>query len=315
VSLQNVGVGASESKKLAEAGYHTVEAVAHAATKALKQVKGLSEQKVDKIKSAASQLVPTGFTTATMIEQQRRETIYVSTGATQLDTVLHGGFETGTITEIYGEFRTGKTQLCHTLCITAQLPIEQGGGEGKALYIDTEGTFRPERLLQVAQRFGLNSQDCLDNVAVARAHNVEHQTELLTAAASMMAESRFSIAIVDSATALFRTEYEGRGQLSERQIHLGKFLRSLQKIADEFGVAVVVTNQVMANPDSNPFAGQANALKPIGGNIMAHASCTRLMVRKGKGETRIAKVVCSPVLPESEGAFSLAESGIEDPKE
>lgn len=313
--LQQVGIGATEIKKLSEAGYQTVESVAYTASKQLKSVKGLSEAKVDKIKSAASQLVPTGFTTATMIEQQRRETIYVSTGSSQLDGILGGGMETGTITEIYGEYRTGKTQLCHTLCITSQLPIEQGGGEGKALYIDTEGTFRPERLLQISERFGLNAQDSLDNVAVARAYNVEHQGELLMAAASMMAESRFSLAVVDSATALFRTEYEGRGQLSERQIHLGRFLRSLQKLADEFGVAVVVTNQVMSNPDGNPFAGQANALKPIGGNIMAHASCTRLMLRKGRGETRIAKVVCSPVLPENEGAFCVAEKGIDDAKE
>lgn len=88
-----------------------------------------------------------------------------------------GGIETGSITEMFGEFRTGKTQLCHTLAVTCQvvsrlssiemrykrfsltrsllffqLPIDQGGGEGKAMYIDTEGTFRPERLLAVAER-------------------------------------------------------------------------------------------------------------------------------------------------------------------
>lgn len=152
--------------------------------------------------------------------------------------------ETGSITEIYGEFRTGKTQLCHTLCVTCQLPLDQGGGEGKALYIDTEGTFRPSRLIQIAERFGLNGDDVLDNVAYARAYNSEHQTNLLLQAASMMAESRFAILIVDSATALYRSDYNGRGELSSRQIHLGKFLRALQRLADEFGVACVVTNQV-----------------------------------------------------------------------
>ena len=154
--------------------------------------------------------------------------------------------ETGSITEIYGEFRTGKTQLCHTLCVTCQLPLDQGGGEGKALYIDTEGTFRPSRLIQIAERFGLNGDDVLDNVAYARAYNSEHQSSLLLQAASMMTESRFAILIVDSATALYRSDYNGRGELSSRQVHLGKFLRSLQRLADEFGVACVVTNQVSA---------------------------------------------------------------------
>lgn len=122
----------------------------------------------------------------------------------ELDSILEGGMETGSITEIYGEFRSGKTQLCHTLCVTCQLPIEMGGGEGKCLYIDTEGTFRPQRLIQIAERYGLNPQDVLDNVAYARAHNTDHQTQLLVAAASMMAESRFALIIVDSATALYR---------------------------------------------------------------------------------------------------------------
>lgn len=181
--------------------------------------------------------------------------------------------ETGSLTELYGEFRTGKTQLCHTLCVICQLPVEQGGGEGKALYIDTEGTFRPERLSQISQRFGLDPNDVMDNVAYARAYNSEHQMQLLTQAGALMSESRFALVIVDSATALFRTDYTGRGELSTRQQNLAQFLRGLQKLADEFGVAVVVTNQVVANPDTGVFA--KDPLKPIGGNIMAHASTTR----------------------------------------
>ena len=124
----------------------------------------------------------------------------------------------------------------------------------------------------------------------------------------MMAEARFGVIIVDSVTNLYRTEYEGRGELSARQMHLGKFLRHLTRLADEYGVAVVVTNQVVANPDGNAMFAGANALKPIGGNIMAHASTTRLALRKGRGENRIAKIACSPVLPESEAQFSISES-------
>jgi DNA repair protein RAD51 len=228
-----------------------------------------------------------------------------------LSPLLAGGFETGSITELYGEFRTGKTQLCHTLCVTCQLPVDQGGGEGKALYIDTEGSFRPERLVAIAERFGVSPEDVLDNVAYARAFNSEHQQQLLDQAASMMAENRFGLVVVDSATALFRNEFVGRGELANRQQQLGQFLRKLQRLADEFGCAVVITNQVVANVDGGGmFAGPA--FKAIGGNIMAHASTTRLALRKGRGENRICKVVDSPMLPESEAEFAIAETGIVD---
>ena len=250
-------------------------------------------------------VVPIGFTTASMVQAVRESTIMISTGSSKLDELLGGGFESGSLTEIYGEFRTGKTQLCHTLAVTCQLPLAQGGAEGKAMYIDTEGTFRPQRLIAIAERFGMDSAAVLDNVAYAKAHNCEHQSELLVAAAGMIAEARFGVIIVDSVTNLYRTEYEGRGELSARQMHLGKFLRQLARLADEFGVAVVVTNQVVANPDGNAMFAGANAMKPIGGNIMAHASTTRLALRKGSGENRIAKIACSPVLPESEAQFSI----------
>jgi len=136
-----------------------------------------------------------------------------------------------------------RTQLCHQLCVTCQLPFDQGGGEGKALFIDTEGTFRPERLLAVAERYGLSGEDVLDNVAYARAYNSDHQNRLLDMASAMMSESRFALLIVDSATALYRTDYSGRGELAERQMKLAQFLRKLLRLADEFGVAVVITNQ------------------------------------------------------------------------
>ena len=143
-------------KKLIEAGYHTVEAVACTPKKTLILVKGLSEAKLDKILEACQKLVQLEFCTASAYFQKRKHLIFLSTGSSNLDKLLGNGVETGSITEIFGEFRTGKTQLCHTLCVTCQLPIEQGGGAGMAMYIDTEGTFRPERLIPIAQRFGLD---------------------------------------------------------------------------------------------------------------------------------------------------------------
>lgn len=199
---------------------------------------------------------------------RRSELVHITTGSKQLDALLgghsplllpfpwltssSGGIETGAITELFGEFRTGKSQLCHTLAVTCQLPVSMGGGEGKCLYIDTEGTFRPVRLLAVAERYGLNGEEVLDNVAYARAYNADHQNALLTTASALMSESRcapslyallhavtdpfsvrFCLLIVDSCTALYRTDFSGRGELSSRQNHLGKFLRTLQRLADE----------------------------------------------------------------------------------
>lgn len=312
--LEQHGISANDIKKLTDAGFFTVESLAYTPKKTLLAIKGISEAKADKILNEVIKLVPMGFTTATEFHQKRSEIMQVTTGSKELDKLLQGGIETGSITEIFGEFRTGKTQLCHQLCVTCQLPVDCGGAEGKAMYIDTEGTFRPERLLAVAERYGLNGQEVLDNVAYARGYNTDHQTQLLIHAAAMMAESRYALLIVDSATALYRTDYSGRGELSARQMHMARFLRTLLRLADEFGVAVVITNQVVAQVDGASMF-QADPKKPIGGNIMAHASTTRLYLRKGRGETRICKIYDSPCLPEAEAMFAINADGIGDAKD
>lgn len=312
--LESHGISASDVKKLEDAGFFTIESVAFAPKKNLLAIKGISEAKADKIMAEAIKLVPMGFTTATEFHQKRSEIIQITTGSKELDKLLNSGIETGSITEMFGEFRTGKTQLCHTLAVTCQLPIDAGGGEGKCLYIDTEGTFRPERLLAVAERYNLNGSDVLDNVAYARAYNSDHQLQLLVQAAAMMSESRYALLVVDSATALYRTDYSGRGELAARQMHLARFLRMLLRLADEFGVAVVITNQVVAQVDGAAMFA-ADPKKPIGGNIIAHASTTRLYLRKGRGETRICKIYDSPCLPEAEAMFAINADGIGDAKD
>ena len=206
---------------------------------------------------------------------------------------------------------TTTTLQQHNLRLLDQ-PMSQGGGEGRALYIDTEGSFRPEKLKAIAERFGMDPQDVLDNVAFARAHNSEHQMELLTAAAAMMSDSRYVLMIVDSATALFRTDFTGRGELAERQQKLAQFLRALTNLATTYGIAVVITNQVTADPGGSMFIKDNS--KPIGGNIIAHASTTRLKLRKGRGENRVMKVIDSPMIPESDAEFALSDGGIIDPE-
>jgi len=313
-TLEQHGIAGADVKKLMAAGFYTVESVVYAPKKKLMEIKGVSEQKADKIQLEAMKLVPTGFTTATEMHLKRSQIIQITTGSKELDKLLNGGFETGSITELFGEFRTGKSQLCHTIAVTCQLPIDNGGAEGKCLYIDTEGTFRPERLLAVAERFGLQGNDVLDNVAYARAYNSDHQLTLLTQAAAMMSESRYAVVVVDSATALYRTDYSGRGELSARQMHLAQFLRTLLRLADEFGVAVVITNQVVAQVDGGAMF-QADPKKPIGGNIMAHASTTRISLRKGRGEQRVAKIYDSPCLPEGEATFAINPDGVGDARD
>ncbi|GBM19055.1 DNA repair protein RAD51 1 [Araneus ventricosus] len=308
------GISAGDIKKLQEAGFYTVESVAFTPKKCLLAIKGISEAKADKIMTEAMKIVPMGFTTATEYHQKRSEIIQITTGSKELDKLLGGGIETGSITEIFGEFRTGKTQLCHTLAVTCQLPIDYNGGEGKCLYIDTEGTLRPERLIATCNRFNLSPDAVLENVACARAYNTDHQMQLLVQAAAMMTESRYALLIVDSATALYRTDYSGRGELSARQMHLAKFLRMLLRLADEFGVAVVITNQVVAQVDGAAMF-TADPKKPIGGNIIAHASTTRLYLRKGRGETRICKIYDSPCLPEAEAMFAINADGVGDAKD
>lgn len=308
--LQDHGIATNDIQKLCDAGYHTIESIAHATVRKLCDVKGISEAKVGKLKDICRQLVPMDFKTAADALEDRKSLVTLTTGSTELDKLLEGGIETGSLTEIFGEFRTGKTQLCHTLCVTCQLSVTEGGAEGKAIYIDTEGTFRPARLQEIAKRFGMDPDVALENVACARAHNSEHQTELLKLAAAIMAQDRYALIVVDSATALFRTDYMGRGELSERQMQLAQFLRALTRLAEEFGVAVLLTNQVVANPDGMSFA--KDATKPIGGNIIAHASTTRLRFRKGRGDNRICTVYDSPTLPEADAQFAVGGQGICD---
>ena len=310
--LQEGGINSSDIKKLIEAGYNSLESLFYNPKKNLVLIKGLSEAKIDKIIKIVEDMLKCGIKPSSYALEERKKLVRITSGSKELDTLLGGGFESNSITELFGEFRTGKTQICHTLCVTCQLPRNEGGGEGKAIYIDTEGTFRPEKLAPIAERFGLDPKQVIENVFYARAYNSDHQNRLLLQVCALMCEQKFSLLIVDSATALYRTDYTGRGELSNRQMSLAKFLRNLQKIADEHKIVVVITNQVVATVDGNAFGG--NDKKPIGGHIMANACQTRLYLKKGLKQNRICKIYDSPSLPESEATYSITDRGIDDPQ-
>lgn len=278
--------------------------------KVLTAIKGLSDAKIEKMLEAArKQCSQFAFQTAREFNSVRqRDIVHLSTGCQALDDLLGGGVETKAITEIFGEWRTGKTQICHTLCVTTQLNPKRAG---RVAYIDTEGTFRPERIAPIAERFGLDADAVLDNIMCARAHTSEQQYEFLVPLAAKLAEQEFKLVVMDSVIANLRTDFQGRGELAERQQKLGQLMARLRKLAEEYNVAVVVTNQVVSDP-SGGAVFVVDPKKPVGGHVMAHASTIRVSLRKGKAEQRLAKLVDHPCRPEAEASFVIAEGGISE---
>ncbi|XP_067939107.1 meiotic recombination protein DMC1/LIM15 homolog [Watersipora subatra] len=314
--LQSQGINAADLKKLKQAGICTVKGVQMTTRKRLCTIKGISEAKMEKIKEACAKLEEGGFCTALEFADKRKAVFKLSTGSSELDKLVGGGIESMSITEVFGEFRSGKTQLSHTLCVSTQMPGSNGYAGGKVIFLDTENTFRPDRLRDIADRFGLDQSAVLDNVLYARAYTSEHQFELLDFVAAKFHEEPgvFKLLVVDSIMALFRVDFSGRGELADRQQKLAQMLSRLQKISEEFNVAVFITNQMTADPGAT-MSFQADPKKPVGGHILAHASTTRIALRKGRGELRIAKIYDSPNMPENEATFAITAGGIADGKE
>jgi len=305
------GVGPSTAQKLRELGFHTVESLAMATVRELEPA-GISEKKALAIINAARSSIGISFIRADELLKMRQNVLRLTTGSKALDKLLDGGLETQTITEFYGEYGSGKSQICHQLCVNVQLPPERGGLNGAALYIDTENTFRTERIVQMAKHLGLNPENVVKNIIYAEAYTSDHQMFLLENADEVIKENNVKLIIVDSLTAHFRSEYLGREMLAVRQQKLNKHMHKLIRLARAFNAVAVVTNQVMAKPDM--FFG--DAIHPVGGHIVGHTSHTRIYLRKAShGPVRIARLVSSPYLPEGEEVFKITENGIEDVSE
>lgn len=314
--LQSHGINVVDIKKLKSSGICTIRGLQMTTKKKLCAIKGLSETKVDKIKEAVTKINSSAFATALEVSQKRKTIFKISTGSEELNKLIGGGVESMSITEVFGEFRTGKTQLSHTLCVTCQLPGANDYTGGKVIFIDTENTFRPNRLRDIADRYNLDHDAVLSNVLYVRAYTSEHQLEILDLVAVEFYKEGgiYKLLIIDSIMALFRVDYTGRGELADRQQKLAQMLSKLQKLAEEYNVAVFLTNQMTADPGA-AMSFQVDPKKPIGGHILAHASTTRIYLRKGKGELRIAKVYDSPDMPENEATFAITAGGIADAKD
>ncbi|MBY8996516.1 MAG: DNA repair and recombination protein RadA [Candidatus Thorarchaeota archaeon] len=302
------GVGPAIGKRLAESGYKNVEAIAVASPNELAAAGSIGETTATKIIKAAREMLDIGFETADLFLERRKHAGRISTGSKALDELFGGGLETQSITEMYGSFRSGKTQMGHQLAVMIQRPPEDGGLSANAIFVDTEGTFRPERLVDMAEAYGMDTAKVLKNVVWARAYNSDHQILLCDQAMQMSNELNAKLLVLDSVTSHFRAEYTGRGTLAARQQKLNKHLHHLQRGAEINNMAVYITNQVMSRPDA--FFGDPTA--PVGGHVLAHVPQTRCYLRKSKGERRICRLVDSPNLPEGEAVFTVMKEGIRD---
>jgi len=302
------GIGPATAHKLQELGFHTIESLATATIRELEPA-GIGEKKAVEIIRLARSSITLSFIRADELLKMRQNILRLTTGSRELDDLLGGGLETQTITELYGEYGSGKSQVCHQLCVNVQLPHARGGLEGGALYMDTENTFRTERIVQMAEHLGLDPEKIIRNIIFAEAYTSDHQTFLVENADKVVKENNIRLIIVDSLTSHFRSEYLGREMLAERQQKLNKHMHKLIRLARAFNAAAVVTNQVMSKPDV--FFG--DAVHPVGGHIVAHTSHTRVFLRKSaRGPVRIARLVSSPCLPEGERTFKITGNGIED---
>lgn len=307
-------VGNATAEKLREAGFFSIEAIAVASPSELSSVAEIGEATAAKIIAAARKFANVGdFETGDIVYERRKKIGKITTGSKALDDLLGGGVETQAITELFGEYGSGKTQICHQLAVNVQLPVEKGGLDGAVVMIDTEGTFRPERIIQMAKAKELDPEKVLKNIFVAQAYNSNHQMLLVDNAKELANKLKkegkeVRLLIVDSLTAHFRAEYVGRGTLADRQQKLNRHLHDLLRFGEIFNAAIVVTNQVMAKPDQ--LFGDPT--KPVGGHIVAHTATFRVYLRRSKGELRVARLIDSPHLPESEAIFKITEKGIED---
>jgi DNA repair protein RadA len=303
------GVGPATAEKLVEAGYIDLMSIAVTSPQVLAETADIGVNAAVKIIAAARKQADIGgFETGDAIMEKRKLVGKLTTSSDTLNELLGGGIETQAITEFFGEFGSGKTQIMHQLAVNVTKPVSEGGLDGTAIYIDTENTFRPERIVQMAEGADVDPDETLARVRVARAFNSHHQMLLVEKAMEIAKEHRVRCLIVDSLTAHFRAEFVGRGALADRQQKLNKHMHDLQRFSDLHNAVVGVTNQVMAKPDA--FFGDPT--RPIGGHIVGHAATFRVYLRKSKGTKRIARLIDSPSLPEGEAVFSVTEQGIGD---
>jgi DNA repair protein RadA len=258
-----------------------------------------------------NQVLTNEFSTADEVLEKRSKMSRYATGSENFDGLLNGGFETQAITELAGEFGSGKSQICHTLCVAASKLIENNpdGDAGNIIFIDSENTFRADRVHQIAEQRGLDPIPILEKIYHCQVYNSEHLESVIDDLDKSIEQYNAKLVIIDSIISLHRAEFSGRGTLAERQQRLGTVLNKLRRYADIYNVAVVITNQVVSYPDGTHPG--FDSMKAAGGNIVAHGSTYRIFLRKS-GKNRVATMFDSPSHPYQHVKFSISESGIQD---
>ncbi|MBR9692666.1 DNA repair and recombination protein RadA [Candidatus Woesearchaeota archaeon] len=299
------GVGAATAEKLISSGYDDLMSIGVATPGQLVAVSGVTESTARKIIKSARDSLDMGFISGTDVMAKRDAVLKITTGVPAFDEMLGGGFETGCITECFGQYGSGKTQIAHVLAVNTLIAHP----DSTIIYIDTENTFRPERITQFAKANKLDPDETLAHIKVAKAYNTDHQMLLAEKVEELIKKGDdVKLVIVDSLTAHFRAEFVGRGTLAERQQKLNKHMHVLSKIADMYNLSVYVTNQVMSKPDQ--FFGDPT--EAIGGHIVGHNSTFRIYLRRGKKGTRVAKLIDAPNMPDAECVFNVVEGGLEE---
>src|ERR687883_506165 len=314
LDIQDIeGIGPTTAKKLKEAGIVSVMDLAVTSAEELAVDINASKESAAAFVIAAQKLLRDSkvlekeFVTADAALEKRRSMLRCSTGSSALDDLLLGGIETQAVTEFYGEFGSGKSQVCHTLCATARQPVEQGGLNANTIYIDTEGTFRPERVQEIARSRGYDSTQILKSIAVCKVYNSSHLELIIKNLGKYVDDFKAKLVVIDSVISLHRAEFAGRGTLADRQQRLNTMLHKIIRLAEIYNIAIVLTNQVQSSPDT--FFGDPT--KAAGGNVLGHASTYRIYLRKS-GENRIAKMIDSPYHPYSDARFTVNERGTDD---
>ncbi len=300
------GVGPATVEKLQSVGYNDLMSVAVATPGELIDATGMTQAAVKKVIATARASLEMDFKSGAELLEQRSKVIRLSTGSKAFDALVGGGFETGAITECFGQYGSSKTQIAHQLAVN----VQKMDPTACTVFIDTESTFRPERIIEFSEGAGLDSEQVLNSIKVARAYNSDHQMLLAEKVDDLITKQglKVRLVIVDSLTAHFRAEFVGRGTLADRQQKLNKHMHVLSRLANKHNLCVYVTNQVMAKPDT--FFGDPT--EAIGGHIVAHNSAFRIYLRKGKKGTRVAKLVDAPNLADGECGFIVTKEAIKD---
>jgi len=325
------GLGDIRSKRLKDSYFYTVMDLSNATPMEIKEIAGFDElEDAVKLVSLAKDILiqkdvigKSRMTGRELLAFRERRIEFLTTGAPKLDSlVLGGGIQTEAITEFFGLFGCGKTQMALTLSVICQLPKSKGGLDGSVIYIDTENTFRPNRILDIAvDRTGCTREEAekyLDDIMVIKAFNSSHQIQIVNSLSHFMNDEanektrslkkKPRLLIIDSLTAHFRTEYIGRGNLNPRQTKMGQMLRKILRTIETWKLACVITNQVLSSPDGNQFI---DPIKPVGGNIVGHLSTYRVYIKRA-GKKRIVTMIDSPEHAENSTLIELDVGGVKD---